>query len=433
MLKWNSLLFLIVLSSSSWVFADPPPLIQRINDDHAMGTDLWIYNDISAAKKEAKKVNKPLFVTFRCVPCRDCKGFDAEVAQGSATIAKLAKAEFIPIRQVEMKGVDLIQFQFDYDLNWAAMFINADGTVYARYGTQSSEGADAYNSIEGLENTMKRVLELHKNYEKHKASLQAKRGKDREYSTALEMPGMEKTATLKGLTERTNCVHCHMLHDAENRDAINKKTFTNALLWRYPLPQNLGLEIVRDHGTQIQSIASETPAAKAKLTVGEEIVSMNGQPMTSIADMQWVLHNLSNNGATLKITGSKSGESTLKLPPGWKVTDASWRGSMWSVSPRLRVWAPALEKSKLKQLELPDGHGAYEVKWINRQQPGGNAAQKAGLKHGDVIVAAEGKPLPLDQRQWHYEMKLSRKIGGILTVTILRNGKRKQIEIPIVE
>ena len=34
-----------------------------------------------------------------------------------------------------MKGGDLSQFQFDYDLNWAAMFVNADGTVYASYIT----------------------------------------------------------------------------------------------------------------------------------------------------------------------------------------------------------------------------------------------------------------------------------------------------------
>ena len=59
-----------------------------------------------------------------------------------------------------MKWVDLSQFQFNYDLNWAAMFVNADGTVYARYRTQSAAGADDYNSIASLEKTMRRVLAL---------------------------------------------------------------------------------------------------------------------------------------------------------------------------------------------------------------------------------------------------------------------------------
>jgi hypothetical protein len=100
-----------------------------IRDQHAEGTDLWIYNDLAQAKAEARRCGRPIFVTFRCVPCKACSGFE-----------------------------------FDYDLNWAAMFINADGTVYARYGTQSAAGPDAYNSIEGLERTMRRVLELHEAY-----------------------------------------------------------------------------------------------------------------------------------------------------------------------------------------------------------------------------------------------------------------------------
>src|SRR6185436_11536366 len=103
--------------------------------------------------------------------------FDADVANGNERVRELAQAKFVSVRQVEMKGVDLSQFQFDHDLNWAAMFINADGTVYARYGTQSAEGSDAYNSIDGLINTMNRVLELHAAYPVNKDELVEKRGK----------------------------------------------------------------------------------------------------------------------------------------------------------------------------------------------------------------------------------------------------------------
>ena len=53
----------------------------------------------------------------------------ARARQSSAQMSLLADEHFVAIRQVEMKGVDLSQFQFDYDLNWAAMFLNADGTV----------------------------------------------------------------------------------------------------------------------------------------------------------------------------------------------------------------------------------------------------------------------------------------------------------------
>ena len=61
-----------------------------------------------------------------------------------------------------MADVDLAQFQFDYDLTWAAMFMNADGTVYGRFGTRSIEGAMAHISVDALKNAMSRALDLHR-------------------------------------------------------------------------------------------------------------------------------------------------------------------------------------------------------------------------------------------------------------------------------
>ena len=117
-----------------------------------------IYNNIDAARAEAKRTNKPLFVTFRYVPCHACKRFDAEAAKNNQQIIRLAQEQFVAVRQVEMKWVDMSQFQFDYDLNWAAMFVNADDTVYARYGTQSAADADAYNSVSYTHLTLPTIL-----------------------------------------------------------------------------------------------------------------------------------------------------------------------------------------------------------------------------------------------------------------------------------
>ena len=92
-------------------------LLDVLQDENARDADFWIYNDLAAARAEAKRANKPLFVTFRCVPCADCKGFDAEVAKNNQRIKNFTQEKFVAVRQVEMKGVDLSQFQFDYDLN----------------------------------------------------------------------------------------------------------------------------------------------------------------------------------------------------------------------------------------------------------------------------------------------------------------------------
>ena len=62
--------------------AEDPALLEALKDDHAAGTETWIYNDLARGFAEAKRTGKPLFVTFRCVPCKACEGFDAEVAKG---------------------------------------------------------------------------------------------------------------------------------------------------------------------------------------------------------------------------------------------------------------------------------------------------------------------------------------------------------------
>ena len=83
-----------------------------------------------------------------------------------------------------MQGVDLEQFQFDYDLTWAALFLHPDGTVFARYGGRTRDGPMANNSIEGLTATMDRVLEAYKGYPENRALFASKRGPKPSLSTS---------------------------------------------------------------------------------------------------------------------------------------------------------------------------------------------------------------------------------------------------------
>jgi serine protease Do len=414
--------------------ADAPQLRTTIDDAHAVGADWWVYNNIDEARRQARAENKPIFVTFRCVPCEKCKAFDAEVAQGSEVIEQLASEKFIPVRQVEMKGVDLTQFQFDHDLNWAAMFINADGTVYARYGTQSAEGPDAYNSITGLRNTMLRVLELHEHYAENKDELAGKLAEQKPYRTALEMPGLMNRDARRAATTRRNCIHCHNIHDAENFYAQETGTFNEDMLYRYPLPETIGLTIDADSGIRITAVTPGSPAADAGLVAGEDVTHMNGQAITSIADMQWVLHHVPYSGGELTVTGSDTGQHTVSVAEGWKKSDFSWRGSMWSISPRLRFWMPPLDDEKRRDLKLAEDAGALEVRWINHDEPGGRAALDSGLREGDIIIAVNGEPLkPMTPQQFNMYVKLNYKVGDELPLTVLREGREREVRVNLVE
>ena len=411
-------------------------LLDVLQDENARDADFWIYNDLAAARAEAKRTDTPLFVTFRCVPCADCKGFDAEVAKNNQRIKHLTQEAFVAVRQVEMKGVDLSQFQFDYDLNWAAMFINADGTVYARYGTQSAKGADAYNSIESLEKTMRRVLALHKNYPANKATLAGKLGKPKPYKTALQMPGMKHRSKLAGSTARNNCVHCHNIHDAEHEQLHDAGRLTHDALWRYPLPDNLGLQLDPGDGRIVTAVKANSPADKVGLRPGDVLTHADGQALTSIADLQWVLHNLPNTQAsvTLKATrGERAIEKKLAMRAGWKKTDISWRGSLWSIKPVLATWCAPMKEKQVKLLRLAKGVKPLEVRWINTGRPEGRNAKRAGLRQGDIIIGMEGKPLRMRSEHFNMHVKLNYKVGDKLPLTLLRKGKRIHFDWPLTD
>ena len=350
-------------------------------DENAQGPDFWIYNNL-----------------------------DAEVAKNNQLIVRLAQEHFVAVRQVEMKWVDLSQFQFDYDLNWAAMFVNADDTVYARYGNQSAADADAYNSIASVEKTMRRVLALHEDYSNNKNGLAGKLGKPKPYKTALEMPGMKHRAKLSRSTARNNCVQCHNIHDAVHEQLYRDQKFSHDALWRYPLPENMGLTIDPDDGLAIAGVKSGSTAFKSGLRAGDTLARANGQLLTSIADLQWVLHKLPNTDTKVTLQAKRGDESIVKkiaINAGWKKTDISWRGSLWSLKPVLATWCAQMKKENVKKLQLGEGVNALEVPWINTGRVEGRVAKRAGLKKGDIIIGMENKPLRLTSQQFNMHVKLN--------------------------
>ena len=166
---------------------------------------------------------------------------------------------------------------------------------------------------------------------------------------------------------------------------------------------------------------------------GQSIGYINGQLILSIADIQWVLHNLSNTGTTINVRISGSSRNyVLAARAGWKRTDVSWRGSMWNVRPRLRVWMPEATTQELKKLNLPAGQKALKVKWINTNSPEGRKARDAGLRTGDFVIAVDGKPMGnMTPREFNTHVKLNYKPGQNLPITLWRNGKRIEFNWPL--
>src|SRR5687768_10939608 len=116
-----------------------------------------------------------------------------------------------------MNGLDLSLFQFDYDQTLAALFLNADGTVYGRYGTRAGNGPNSttHVSLPSFRKALERVLALHREYPKNRALLAAKRGPAPEYRTANFIPGLEDRPAR--VTMERGCIHCHQVRDSALR------------------------------------------------------------------------------------------------------------------------------------------------------------------------------------------------------------------------
>src|SRR5207244_3047975 len=110
---------------------------------------------------EAKRTGKPLLVVFRCIPCEACAGFDEQVARRDSRIDDLMQ-KFVCVRVVQANAMDLALFQFDYDMSFAAFMLNADKTIYGRFGSMSNhDDAERDISMEGFRQTLASALDLH--------------------------------------------------------------------------------------------------------------------------------------------------------------------------------------------------------------------------------------------------------------------------------
>src|SRR3954451_18843068 len=89
------------------------------------------------------------------------RDFDTQVVCHDPGFAKLSE-KFVLLRMSHMRGVNINLFVFDYNENWSGLFLDADGRIYARYGSVDPDTRVSHNSGEGLARVMESVLALHK-------------------------------------------------------------------------------------------------------------------------------------------------------------------------------------------------------------------------------------------------------------------------------
>ena len=96
--------------------------------------------------------------------------------------------EFVRVRMVQANAMDLTWFQFDYDLTFAAFFMNADGTIYGRFGSRSSQDAMENMSMPGFRLALEGALDLHDNYPANRDALAGKQPVTPRYERPEQYP-----------------------------------------------------------------------------------------------------------------------------------------------------------------------------------------------------------------------------------------------------
>ncbi len=111
---------------------------QNVREDRERVTEqgFWIDNDLNAAFARARTSEKPILALLRCIPCEECVKLDDELVDQDPVLKPLLE-KFVCVRIVSTNGLDLSLFQFDTDQSFAVFMLNADRTIYGRFGTRS--------------------------------------------------------------------------------------------------------------------------------------------------------------------------------------------------------------------------------------------------------------------------------------------------------
>jgi hypothetical protein len=401
------------------------------NDRKAFqGSKDWIYNDLAGGIRAARESHKPLMVVFRCIPCEACQEFDDDVARRDPIIRDLLD-KFICVRIVQANAMDLDHFRFDFDLSFAVVFMDADLTIYGRFGTRSDRPEEQDISLQGLRKAMAEALRLYRDGTGIKPSLAGKQVKPSRFRTPRDyssLSGQYKAELDYAGSVARSCIHCHQIRDAERqlyRSAGER--FPDEVLYPYPDPEVVGLKLDPEEMAKVERVAAGSPADRDGFRPGDELDTLDGQPLLSIADVQWVLHNAP---ATAKLParvrrGGTTIDLTMTLEDGWRRGNISWRPTTWSLR-QMGLGGMKLDDLRdedRRRLNLANDRMALKAEHVGEY--GEHAvAKRAGLKKGDVIVAVDGRDRRMTESQLLEYTLLRKQRGDTLAVTVLRDGKR---------
>ena len=294
--------------------------------------------DLEKSLFEAKLKNRPLFVTFRCLPCKQCSSFDKGVLEGGPELSPLLK-EFVTVRLTDAAQLNSAIFKFegfqDLDLSWWGYFLSPQGQIYGIFGGKDHISDSTRISIDALKNTMTRVLNYHYQPDRKKWQIDGPVPAKDKGKSPKEYPAYDKWKNHNPWVAKQACIHCHQVNDILRIDKIDLGKFDKKKdLDMWPLPENSGILLDRDHGLKITDFITDRPI-EHDLKKGDQLIAAGDRLLFSQADYRGVLHRFDNQGK-LPVWVNRDGEvikTTLSLKENWKqplkIEHLYWRKSVY--------------------------------------------------------------------------------------------------------
>ena len=314
-----------------------------------------------------------------------------------------------------MRGVDLSIFDFDYDMQWFALMLSADGETLGRFGGRDADTPGKYQSLAGLRHSLEAALVRHKSAKANHVARKPIRAED--YPAAAKRPD-------------NACIHCHHVYEFRREALQRDKRWPLDDVWVYPQPENIGLTLDVDRGGRVVSVQAKSAAAKLGLKANDVLRRVGDWPITSVADVQYALHKSPKQGE-LAIAGQRDAKEmtgSIHLAANWRQTDVSWRWSLKSLSPSPSIIGDDLNLDERKKLGLNAKQLAYRQ--MNFLTP---TARHAGLQANDVITGIDEQALTMTARQFETHIRLKYSVGQEITFDVLRGKERVKVKMKLPE
>jgi serine protease Do len=205
------------------------------------------------------------------------------------------------------------------------------------------------------------------------------------------------------------------------------------------------LNLKEERGVEVSSLAEDGPAAKAGIKQGDVVLEFNGQPVEGTAQFQRMVRETPvgrqvrikvwRSGAAQTLTATVGeNKQTTDIGPG----DGAWVFSMPKIQPMPNIEIPRFQlslqnpmlgivgESLEREDQLAEFFGVQEGVLV-RSVKKGSAAEKAGIKAGDVITK-------VDDSKVTSSAEITRVLRGLKSkktfgVTVVRNRKEMPLTV----